>query len=256
MSRFLAAAGRFVDRIKINTLHRHQTDGRAVWSKRRRRSAPLVIAMANGFFRIANNPVTILTEPRSWHGWEIASMRALHGAEFRAWSGANGTLWTDELPGRSISAHLDEGTATGQMFMAAARELRRAHAIECAQFGGGWSHGDPHSGNVIFDETARRARLLDFEVRHLGAIPADARHADDVLVFLQDTLGRLPRDRWLELATTFVAAYARPEITARLVERLMAPRGMATVWWAVRTTYLAPAEVAGRLEALREALAN
>lgn len=252
----LAAVGRLVDRIKINSLERRSRDGRAVWQKRRRASARLVVPLANRFFRLAGNPVTILDDIRTWHEWEIASMQALHGREFAAWSGEQGALHTEELPGESLSAHLDAGTASEAMFAAAAREFARAHAIESAWFGGsGWSHGDPHSGNVIFDEATGRARLLDFEVRHDATLGADARHADDLLVFLQDSLGRLPRNRWLEFASVFVRSYDRPAITTRLIDRLAAPRGIAQIWWAIRTTYLSPQEVAGRLHALREVLA-
>ena len=42
--------------------------------------------------------------------------------------------------------------------------------------------------------------------------------------------------------------------TVWLRERLLAPRGIARVWWAVRTTYLAPAELERRLAALRASL--
>lgn len=251
----LVAAGRIVDRIKINRLTRDVSAGRAVWTKRRLPSARAIIPVANGFFRLAGNPVTIL-DGTEWHAWEIESMKTLHGSELAAWSGARGALHADEFPGVSLSVHLDAGTAGTAMFAAAGLEFRRAHALECAWFGGGWSHGDPHSGNVIFDAGRGRARLLDFEVRHDAALSADARHADDLLVFLQDTLGRLTRERWLQLASALVRSYDRPAITARLIDRLTAPRGVARLWWAVRTTYIAPQELAGRLHALREALAT
>jgi tRNA A-37 threonylcarbamoyl transferase component Bud32 len=254
MNRLLATAGRVVDRIKINTLKRHERDGRAVWSKQRRNFARLVIPMANGFFRLAGNPVSILLETDTWHAWEIACLRRLHGDGFAAWTSEPGVLWIEELPGRSLSLHLDAGTATHEMFAAAAREFRRAHGLECEWFGSGWSHGDPHTGNVIYDEASGTARLIDFEMRHDVSLSEAARHTDDLLIFLQDTLGRMPRERWLELARVFVEAYGRSEITAKLVERLAAPRGLARIWWAVRTTYLAPREVAGRLNALRQAL--
>jgi len=254
MSRLLTAAGHLVDRIKINTLTRRERDGRPIWAKQRRRSAPAVISLANAFFRLAGNPVTILSDPTTWHAWELSSMQALHGGQFGVWTDETGTLFLEELPGRSLSDHLVDGTATTEMFAAAGREFQRAHAITCPWFEAGWSHGDPHTGNVIFDPATTTARLLDFEVRHDRHLPAVARHTDDLLVFLQDTLGRLPRDRWLEWASVFVHSYGRPEITTHLVERLAAPRGIARLWWAVRTTYLAPQELAKRLAALREVL--
>jgi hypothetical protein len=244
-----------VDRIKINTLTRREEGGRAVWCKRRRRSAKLLIPIANAFYRAAGNPVQILGETRAWHAWEIACLSDLHGGRYRAWSEPAGVLCADEVPGTSLSSHLDRGSVTEEMFVAAAREFRRAHEVSCARFPAGWSHGDPHSGNVIFDEVSGEARLIDFEVQHYASMPATARHTDDLLVFLQDTLGRLSRARWIDLARLFVNAYGRPEITSHLVERLTAPRGIARLWWAVRTTYLAPQEIAGRLDALRQALA-
>lgn len=252
----LAKAGHLVDQIKINALARSERDGRVVWTKRRLPFAHAVIPVANRFFRLAGNPITILGETKTWHDWEMGSLHSLHGDDFAAWSDPAGVLHVEELPGESLSAHLKAGTTTDEMFAATAREFRRAHAVPCEWFGGGWSHGDPHSGNVIFDSASGRARLIDFEVRHDASLSADTRHADDLLIFLQDTLGRMPRQQWLQSASVFVRSYGRPEITARLVERLTAPRGIARIWWAVRTTYLAPAELAGRLRALREVLAT
>jgi hypothetical protein len=68
--------------------------------------------------------------------------------------------------------------------------------------------------------------------------PADERHADDLLVLLQDLVGRIPSDRWLPGARAFLEAYGRPEIVRLLDQRLVVPRGLARLWWSVRTTYL------------------
>src|SRR4029434_11028843 len=95
----------------------------------------------------------------------------------------------------------------------------------------GWSHGDPHTGNFVYDPEEKRARLMDFEVRHDERLDADRRHADDLLVFLQDTLRRLPGEEWLQWARAFLMAYDRPAITSHLLERLAAPRGAARLWW-------------------------
>lgn len=255
MSTLLTTTGRLVDRIKINAITRTECGGVPAWSKRRTWASAGIIPLANAFFRLVGNPVRILGHPTEWHAWELASLRLLHGERFRSSIGPRSEVIVESLPGISISQHLDAGTATPGMFAAAARELRRAHALPCPAFEGGWSHGDPHSGNLIFDAATDTARLIDFEVQHHRTLPAAARHTDDLLVFLQDTLGRLPRERWLALAPVFVQAYDCPAITAHLVERLTAPRGIARLWWAVRTTYLAPKELADRLRDLRAALA-
>ena len=254
MSRFLTAAGSLVDRIKINAVSREIRDGRPMWIKRRRRSARAIMACANGFFRAVGNPVRALDDSAVWQRWEVECFLALHGDCFRAFAEGPRTVAAEEVPGVNLSQHLDTGTLTPPMLAAAAGELRRAHARSCAEFAGPWSHGDPHVGNFIYEAAANRARLIDFEVQHHPALPADERHTDDLLVFLQDMVGRISRELWLPSALAFLAAYERPEIVARLRARLLAPRGIARVWWAVRTTYLAPAELERRLAALRASL--
>ena len=254
MSRLLTAAGSLVDRIKINAVSREIRDGRPIWIKRRRGIAGPVMACANRFFRAAGNPVRALDDFAAWQRWEVECFLALHGERFRAFADGPRSVAAEELPGVSLSHHLGQGTLTPPMLAAAAGELRRAHARTCADFAGPWSHGDPHTGNFIYEEAGNRARLIDFEVQHHPALTADERHADDLLVFLQDMVGRISRELWLPCAQAFLAAYGRPEVVARLRERLRAPRGIARIWWAVRTTYLAPAELERRLAALRGSL--
>ena len=244
-----------MDRIKINSLTREMRDGRAIWIKRRRAVAGPIMTLANGFFRIVGNPVRALTDRAEWQRWEVDCFLQLHGENHRAFRCDDHSVAADELPGRSLSQHLDAGTITEEMLAAAGRELRRAHEWNCAAFDGAkWSHGDPHSGNFIYDPHEDRARLIDFEVMHRAALSAGERHADDLLVFLQDMMGRIAADRWLPCAAAFLQTYDRPEIIAQLARRLVLPSGLARIWWAVRTTYLPRAELARRLAELRASL--
>jgi hypothetical protein len=178
----------------------------------------------------------------------------LHGAEYQAFTDGPRTVAAEEVPGMNLSQHLDAATLTPRMLAAAARELRRAHEAECGTFRGPWSHGDPHAGNFVYDASADRARLIDFEVMHHPTIPANERHADDLLVFLQDMVGRTPTEHWLLNARAFLHAYGRPEIVALMRERFVVPNGLPRLWWAVRTTYLATDELERRVRALRESL--
>ena len=255
MSRLLTAAGAIVDRIKINSLTREMRDGRAVWIKRRRVTAGPVMVLANGFFRVVGNPIHALTDRAEWQRWEVDCFLQLHGENYRAFRDGHHSVAADALPGRSLSQHLDAGTITEEILAAAGRELRRAHEMRSDAFKGAWSHGDPHSGNFIFNPDEDRARLIDFEVMHRTALSAGERHADDLLVLLQDLMGRIAADRWLPCASAFLQTYDRPEIIARLAPRLVPPRGLARIWWAVRTTYLPCAKLAQRLHDLRASLA-
>ena len=253
MGRLLTAAGSFVDRIKINALTREMRDGRPVWIKRRRVAAGPIMLVANRFFRLVGNPVHTLRDA-AWQQWEVTCFEKLHGDGFRAFSCGRDAVGADELPGLSLAHHLSAGTIAPEMLAAAGRELRRAHGWRCDTFGDAWSHGDPHSGNFIYDPSDGRARLIDFEVMHDTALSADDRHADDLVVFLQDLMGFIGRERWLPSARSFLEAYGRREIIALLAKRFVVPRGLARLWWSVRTTYLSRPELARRIGELRAAL--
>jgi hypothetical protein len=254
MSRILTAAGALVDRIKINAVSRECRDGRALWIKRRRWTARPIMACANRFFRLAGNPIRAIEELAMWQRWEVDCFLQLHGGEFDAFAEGASSVVAEEVPGENLSHHLDGGTLTPRMLEAAARELRRAHAEESTTFGGPWSHGDPHAGNFVYDASTDRARLIDFEVMHHPTIGADERHADDLLIFLQDMVGRISGVHWLPSAQAFLAGYGRPEIVALLRPKLVVPAGLPRVWWAVRTTYLGTTELKRRVNALRESL--
>jgi hypothetical protein len=204
---------------------------------------------------VAGNPVVALTDRAVWRDWEVECFLRLHGERYQAFTHGAGAVAAEELPGKNLSQHLNSGTLKPAMLAAAARELRRAHAQECAGFHGRlWSHGDPHAGNFVYEESTDRARLIDFEVMHHRTMSADERHADDLLVLLQDLVGRIPANQWLPAAHAFLGAYERPDVIARLREKLVVSGGFGRIWWAVRTTYLGSAELRRRIGALRDSI--
>jgi hypothetical protein len=247
MPALLRAARQWVDQIHLNAASRAEHAGRHVMVKRRRRGAGLAFAMANAFFRAAHNPVVAITSRAEWQNWEVDCFQRLHGPEFSAGFADGETVWIDWLPGESLGVALGNGRLSSAMLESAALELRRAHAQQCPHYQGAWSHGDPHLGNFLYDEKEGRARLIDFEVRHLRHLSAEERHADDLLVVLQDVCGRCRAEDWPVLASAFVNAYGRPEIVARLRAKLRVPSGVPRLWWAVRTTWLPRAELERRL---------
>lgn len=250
MSPLVAASAFLAERIKINELAREWREGRIMWIKRRRRTAPLVLAAANFFFRLAGARVRAIAHAPLWQRWEVECFRELHGDQFKASPDGASAIAAEAMPGYPLARELDAGRLTQKQAMAAGRELRRAHEITSAAFGGEWSHGDPHTGNFVYDPDEDRARLIDFEVIHDAALSAEDRHADDLLIFLQDLLGRIQADDWLPVACAFLDGYDREEIIARLPAQLALPRGIARLWWAVRTSYLPAPETTHRLAGL------
>ena len=250
MGSLLDTFRRRVDNLHFNASWREERAGRPVLVKRRRIGSGLVFAFANAFFRAARNPVEAITDRRTWRQWEVDCFNLLHAPEFAAGEDPAGTVWIHALPGQSLSDFLDARTLTPAMLGAAARELRRAHTFDSPHYGSAFSHGDPHSGNFLFDPATNRARLIDFEVRHLRSWAAPDRHADDVLILLQDVCGRCPAERWSEFARAIIDGYEAPEVTARIRARLTIPRGIPRLWWSVRTTWLSTPELQSRLDQL------
>ncbi|MEO6742717.1 MAG: hypothetical protein ABIP20_20955 [Chthoniobacteraceae bacterium] len=219
--------------------------------KRRRRAAWLVMRVANAFFGLARNPVEAIAAGDEWRSWEVECFRLLHGPEFTArWDHA-GLPFVSVLPGGDLSRHLTAGTLRPEHLAAAGAELCRAHLLPSAFHGAAWSHGDPHTGNFLHDPATGRARLVDFEMRHHRDLPETRRHADDLLVMLQDVCGRCASDAWMPLATAFLEGYGRREIIASLDGLLRVPRGIPRVWWAVRTSWMRRAELERRMGELR-----
>jgi hypothetical protein len=243
------------DSTRINAVSRDVGGAGTFWVKRRKRGSGPIIAFANLFFRLAGNPVRVLARSDSWQRWEIECFRLLNGDRFRAFADGTRTVRLERIPGVSMCDLLTEQKLTGAIIEAAARELARAHAIRIEQLRGPWSHADARLANFIYDENEGRARLIDFEVIHTGALSPDERHADDLLVFLQDLMGRLPDERWLPEALRFAGAYGRPEVIAALKKRLVVPnRGVPRLWWGIRTRHLPYAELTRRVGSLRENL--
>jgi len=246
--------GTLIDTIKINRIAREEHNGSLFWVKRRRGFSRIVVRCANRFFRAVQNPVIVCSSPGEWQQWEVSCFNLLHGPEgYRAEAWGDSGVCADLLPGEALHDHAFAGTLTEAMLRAAGRELRRAHTLKSALIGGRWSHGDPHLGNFIYDAAGDRARLIDFEVYHRPGMSESDRHTDDLLVTIQDLMGRADFGLWRERVEWFLEGYRISEpLLERLATRLNQPVGLKRLWWAIRTGYLGAAERRRRITALRE----
>src|SRR3984893_12557680 len=252
---FFRFAGAIIDKVQINQMRLTRRDGRLMWVKRRRQGRRDLGRGANLVFRSAGNPVSVVEDSRVWGQQEVSNFRLLNGEEFWAFSGDDGSVWLERLPGTDLDTLNREGRLKAEMFYAAGLEFRRVHGLYSLRFRGPWSHGDPNFGNVIVDESAQRVRLIDFETAHVQTLSPDDRHADDVAVFLLDLLGGVAKEMLPGMAGAFLAGYNRPAILELAQSRLVIPSGFGRLWWGIRTEY-APLEVLRRrLAVLRQCLA-
>jgi len=246
------AAATFVDSLKISSTSEKVRRGRRVVIKRRNAYSEQLADLANLYFRMSSIPIRIWSKTKDWQRWEVSSFQMLNGDRFRASTSGAEKVYMDKLPGESLWDHMNRGTLTRRMLEAAGRELRRAHQCWSDEFAGPWSHGDTSMTNVIYDEKTRRARLIDFELVHEKSLPAESRHADDLLVFLLDILSVMRSRQWLPFVLYFLNAYGDARVFAALEDQLALPNGMAWIWWGVRTSFAHPAKVKKRLEQLRD----
>lgn len=237
------AAGVAIESIKINAVTTEWRDGRPLVVKQRRAVSEPVAAVANVFFHLARGPISVCVTPGDWQRWETGSFLLLNGDRFRAFADGERKVCADRVPGENLRSLLSQGALTGHILDVAARELR-----------GPWSHGDLQMSNIIYDKATDSARLVDFEIMHDPSLPVAVRHADDLLVFLQDMMWRVSAKQWVPYAEAFVHAYGRAEVTAELEKMLVVPHGVAGLWWKIRTNHFNRAELVMRVEALRRAL--
>jgi len=158
------------------------------------------------------------------------------------------------VPGESLWELARQGQITRPMVEAAGSEFHRAHQRWNRYLGGLWSHGNAGMENVIYDGASGRARLVDFELVHDRNLDARERQADDLVAFLID-LARLSSDeQWADWAIAFLRAYGGDRrVIAEVRRGLVAPRGLARIWWGVRAGFQGR-RIRVRLENLRNAL--
>ncbi len=250
------AAARLIDSLKINSTSEKVRRGRRIVVKRRNGYSEPLAELANVYFRMAGIPIRFWSKIEEWQRWELDCFKMLNGDRFRVSAPDAKTICADKLPGKSLWEHLNEGTLTPEMMEAAGRELRRAHQFWSDEFRGPWSHGDAGMNNVIYDEVTARARLIDFEIVHEKSSPAKSRHSDDLLVFLLDLIAVAPNPQWLRLALAFLNAYGNARVIAEVKKQLTVAKGIAWIWWGVRTSFASPAKVKRRLGKIRGVTAD
>src|SRR5437016_11021572 len=249
-------ATRLVEAIAINSISEKVRRGRTVVIKRRNIHSEQLADLTNLYFRMADIPIRFWSKVEDWQRWEVGCFEMLNGDRFRAYASGARTVVANKLPGESLWEHLNRGTVTRQMLVAAATEFRRAHRFWSDEFRGCWSHGDGTTQNVLYDPKTDRARLIDFEIVHEKSLATAARQADDLLVFLLDMVGIVPSRQWLPFSMTFLEAYGDGEVIAQLRKHLDLPGGLAWIWWGVRTNFTNPAKVKRRLTGLSRAIAK
>jgi hypothetical protein len=249
-------ATRLVEAIAINSISEKARRGRTLVVKRRNIHSEQLADLTNLYFRMADIPIRFWSKVEDWQQWEVGCFEMLNGDRFHAYASGARCVVAEKLPGESLWEHINRGTVTRRMLVAAASEFHRTHRFWSDEFRGCWSHGDGTTQNVIYDPKTDRARLIDFEIVHEKSLSTAARQADDLLVFLLDMVGVVPSRQWLPFSMTFLEAYSDVKVIAQLRKQLDLPGGLAWIWWGVRTNFTNPGKVKQRLASLSRAIAK
>src|SRR5713101_6193390 len=113
-------ATRLVEAIAINSISEKIRRGRPLVVKRRNIHSEQLADLTNLYFRMADIPIRFWSKVEDWQRWEVGCFEMLNGDRFRAYASGARTLVADKLPGESLWDHLNRGTLTRQMLVAAA----------------------------------------------------------------------------------------------------------------------------------------
>jgi hypothetical protein len=249
------ALGRILGAIRLHRVERVWIEGAELIRKRRRLAAALIIPPGNVYLRMMGNPSIVLSRHR-WLAWERAvdegtGRQLLANVETDAHS-----LWCRRVAGIPLQQLLADDSVALEQKIEANRwsiiALRALHACT-ADWGDGRrqpiSHGDATASNVIVDLPARIACWIDFETRHLPAIPELDRHADDLRALITSAALHLSAASDPRLTEVLVTAVGDKALLARFQERLRDD------WSAPTVAQLAQAPLPwSRYQTLREAL--
>lgn len=241
----------WIDQVRLNSTRLIRFKDKDCFLKTRLPFRNFLIFFGNIFLSVSNSRIQMFGSTQKWLEWEIGCYQILYPS-LLAQSYSSQALVVEKIPGKDLLSLLKLGKLTEKHLLAAAMMFKRAHQCHSTFFNAGWSHGDPHLENVLFDSKSKQAFVIDFETQHVVTLSANERQADDLLVFCLDLIGRSAD--YESLLTTFFSAYGDWEILHTLQHRLSLPQGFEHILWLTRTNFLSQKVLEVRLQQLRKSI--
>jgi hypothetical protein len=224
----LRRVGSLLARVPFNTTTRLEIDGVHYLKKQRRAYAPMLVLLANWYAARLGLMMRMLPGS-AWLSYEQLLYDILHGCHAPA-SGKRALL-LPRLPGRNLLDLLQRDPCLGgegrMGLELAAIELARLHACRTPHpLGGGrrqFSHADATIRNVLVDVEHRRAVWIDFETAHTQTVPAQVRHADDLVTLLSTAAAIIEPAALPAMCQAVLSHYANSSV-------MVALRDLAQSW--------------------------
>lgn len=247
LQQFIAS---MMNRVRVNRIQRQMCDGAAEFVKTRRFGGGIVVWFGNWFLYLAGSGICMFVRSRDWIKWESHCATLLYPDRPAVKFNAGNAVVVPEIRGVSLRQMLKAGDIKLEAFIAAARELRRVHGIQCRDYKAAWSHGDLHLDNILYDSESDQATLIDYDTRHVRHLNATQRHADDVKTVLLELLS-LRNDDWIEPAHCFLREYGNATVLNELARGLVIPHGVAKIFQFTRTGSSATRDIEQRYHRLQ-----
>ena len=135
---------RAIDSVRIHRVWAEDVDGRTCLLKRRRLGMGLVIAAGNIFLRLSKSRIVMFSSTSDWQKWELHCFELTNGDAYASGPRGRRTIYTERVPGQSLSDLFDAGRLDEKALSAAGAEMARVHRLHSKALDAPWSHGDPH----------------------------------------------------------------------------------------------------------------
>jgi serine/threonine protein kinase len=247
--RFQQITAHLMNHVRVNSIQLQIRNGLPMYVKKRRFGVSFVVWCGNRFLSLANSGLQMFVQANEWTQWELHCAQLLYPDRAVPIIDPPGTLVMPEVRGVSLRAMLNADKLEPKVAQVAAREIRRAHQIQCPIYRGMWSHGDMHLDNILYNTEKNQVTLIDFDTGHDVGLDEVKRHADDLNVFLLELVSKSP-PRWKEIAFCVLQEYGDIDVLTELSKQLVVPRGIARILWYTRTSSCPLSLIETRLQCL------
>lgn len=192
------------------------------WRKQRLKRCWLYIAPGNLVLRFLHTGYRVCDV--DWAEYECRIFREVHPDLCSPQVIDSRTIVLPHLDGVTLSQTQADDLRFASV--AAFAELGRFHRVNPHMI-----HGDPHTGNFLYDESTQRCRILDFETAPLDTAIAQRSRAMDFAILLMDLVRREPLLLSEEMFGKWATAYQIDDAECGIRALLSTPDWRLRCYW-------------------------
>ncbi|MCX7047988.1 MAG: hypothetical protein NTX50_21195 [Candidatus Sumerlaeota bacterium] len=218
------ALGSLLSQTPLNTIRKTDRDGAAIYEKKRKWYAGLLVFAGNLLLAACRANVSALYAADA-RIWQSRVLEGICGAEIlKSEKGWQAERALDGAPLSAILASRDYGMQRKMDALGiCARSLADIHQKRIRRLDGidqSFSHGDATAKNVICNLARNCAVWIDFEMVHDGNQTNSWRHADDLRALISSSAFYLDETCWPALCHKARESYACDEVWEEMLRQI------------------------------------